>query len=58
MNELGADRAEAIREIATILATADLGFRFQPTEPTPQLDSSGPQSVRGIAVNNYENRDQ
>ena len=40
------DRAEAIHQIATILATAYLRLRFP---AAPQLDSSETESVHGTA---------
>ena len=49
MNTPDAERAEAINEIAAILATAYLRLRFPSPEPSPQLDSSTPESVHGTA---------
>jgi hypothetical protein len=46
MNDPAVDRAEAIRQIATILATAFLRLRFP---STPRLDSSETESVHGTA---------
>ena len=46
MNDPEYDRAEAIHQIAEILAAAYLRFRF-PT--SPQLDSSETESVHGTA---------
>ena len=48
MNDPDVDRAEAIHQIATILATAYLRLRF-PTPSSPQLDSSETESVHGTA---------
>jgi hypothetical protein len=48
MNDPKIDRAEAIHQIASILATAYLRLRF--TAPTsPQLDCPETQSVHGTA---------
>ena len=48
MNDPDLDRAEAIHQIAVILATAYLRLRFAaPT--TPRLDSSETESVHGTA---------
>jgi hypothetical protein len=44
MNDPDPDRAEAIHQVATILATAYLRLRF-PAPASPQLDSSETQSV-------------
>ena len=44
MNDPEFDRAEAIRQIAAILATAYLRLRFP---ASPQLDSSETESVHG-----------
>ena len=49
MNAPDAERAEAIQQIATILATAYLRLRFPPTGPPLRLDSSTPESVHGTA---------
>ena len=48
MNDPEFDRAEAIHQIASILATAYLRLRF-PAPGTPQLDSSETESVHGTA---------
>ena len=48
MNDPDSDRAEAIHQIAVILASAYLRLRF-PVPPAPQLDSSETQSVHGTA---------
>ena len=46
MNDPEFDRAEAIHQIASILATAYLRLRFP---APPQLDSSETESVHGTA---------
>ena len=48
MNDPDPNRAEAIHQIASILATAYLRLRF-PAPTVPQLDSSETQSVHGTA---------
>ena len=48
MNDPDADRAEAIHQIAAILATAYLRLRF-PAPASPQLDSPETESVHGTA---------
>jgi hypothetical protein len=48
MNDPEFDRAEAIHEIASILATAYLRLRL-PAPASPQLDSSETESVHGTA---------
>jgi hypothetical protein len=48
MNDPELDRAEAIHEIASILAKAYLRLRF-PAPASPQLDSSETESVHGTA---------
>jgi hypothetical protein len=49
MNDRDPDRAEAIRRIAAILATAYLRLRFPAPAPSPELDSSETESVHGTA---------
>ena len=44
MNDPDVDRAEAIHQIAVILASAYLRLRY-PAPATPQLDSSETESV-------------
>ena len=46
MNDPESDRAEAIHQISSILATAYLRLRFP---AAPQLDSSETESVHGTA---------
>jgi hypothetical protein len=48
MNDPEFDRAEAVHQIAVILAAAYLRLRF-PTPASPQLDSSETESVHGTA---------
>ena len=48
MNDPDIYRAEAIHQIASILATAYLRLRF-PAPASPQLDSSETESVHGTA---------
>ena len=48
MNDPDVDRAEAIHQIAVILAAAYLRLRF-PAPAAPQLDSSETESVHGTA---------
>jgi hypothetical protein len=48
MNDPDFDRAEAIHQIAVILASAYLRLRF-PAPAAPQLDSSETESVHGTA---------
>jgi hypothetical protein len=48
MNDPEFDRAEAIHQIASILAAAYLRLRFPPPA-SPQLDSSETASVHGTA---------
>ena len=49
MNDREPDRAEAIHQIATLLATAYLRLRFPAPAQFPQLDSPETQSVHGTA---------
>jgi hypothetical protein len=48
MNDPESDRAEAIHQIAVILASAYLRLRF-PAPAPPQLDSPQTESVHGTA---------
>jgi len=48
MNDPDTDRADAIHQIATILATAYPRLRF-PAPASPQLDSAETPSVHGTA---------
>ena len=48
MNDPDVDRAEAIHQIAVILASAYLRLRF-PAPASPRLDSSATESVHGTA---------
>jgi len=48
MNDPDPNRAEAILQIATVLATAYLRLRFR-APATPQLDCPETQSVHGTA---------